>query len=314
MRLDRYAGAVLGRKARVCAELIWTGALEMRVNGAVTQDPSWEVYLGLDVVDASEQAEDGVRRVWALSELPQPLHRLLLLHKPAGYVCGPASGSCRSVYDLIPAELRHSSLGGFGRLDAMTTGLYIFGTDGGLQSLLLRPASGCRKRYLASLHPHHPLRPTAAAEFAAGLAVTPTARCAPGATLEYVAPDRVRVSVAEGAYHQVRRMIGACGGGVIALHRESIGGLELPSDLAEGACRLATREEMEALCNALPADRGASLRRARLATAAAGPDADAVAGRTAQQPVQGLRRRRHGPDRQRLSEAERLRGLKTNED
>lgn len=168
-----------------------------------------------------------------------------------------------------------------GRLDKDTTGLYLLGTDGGLQALLLHPATKLPKTYLAGLDPHYPLSEDAAARFREGLVLANGHRCDPS-TLEVLerrgfADDDwkinnpllitadtnlpvtvplatlVRVTVAEGKYHQVKKMIGCCGGFVTSLHRESLGLLRLDTDeLPEGECRTLTLQELRLLKEGLP--------------------------------------------------------------
>lgn len=189
-----------------------------------------------------------------------------------------------SVYDLCQQKgIAHGNLGCFGRLDANTSGLLLMGTDGGLQSLLMHPSSGCEKAYVATLkvHPRESsdqsavrgqLRASAAEEFArGGLRLADGHECAP-ATLEVLEtvdvgesvpfPRRVRLTLHEGQNHQVKRMLGACGASVEALHRERIGGLSLAAcsaghgnDLPEGGVREATEAELRLLHAMVPAAR-----------------------------------------------------------
>jgi 16S rRNA pseudouridine516 synthase len=212
-------------QAKIRAELV-------RVNGAVVRSPSWQVVLG------------GVEAVTIGGEPSRPLfHRLLLMHKPAGCVTArpnkrrQAGGRrsdevapreeagqgaddeeeqadqaevVRTVFDVVPPELAHSSLGPFGRLDKDTTGLLLLGSDGGLQSLLTHPAGEITKQYLATLRPGFPLAPDAAAQVAAGLALADGTQCAP-TTMEIVSegpPTVVKLTLHEGVNHQVKRMIG----------------------------------------------------------------------------------------------------------
>ena len=126
------------------------------------------------------------------------------------------------------------------------------GTDGGVQSLLMHPSCGCQKSYLAHLRTDRGdlrLSATAAEEFAAGVTLADGSKCRAASlqVLQTVAdpdggaepfPSLVRVTLVEGRYHQVKRMLAVCGGAVAALHRERIGGLLLadyPALAEEGA-------------------------------------------------------------------------------
>ena len=134
---------------------------QVRVNGSIVRSPSWQVVLG------------GVEEVTIEGEKSRALfHRLLLMHKPRGCVTarcahkpkqhaqnsnadmrptseegsGANAAKERTVFDVIPKELDHPSIGPFGRLDKDTTGLLLLGSDGGLQSLLTHPAGAVTKQ------------------------------------------------------------------------------------------------------------------------------------------------------------------------
>eukprot|EP00045_Choanoeca_perplexa_P003917 m.34364 g.34364 ORF g.34364 m.34364 type:complete len:318 (-) comp12294_c1_seq1:40-993(-) len=159
-----------------------------------------------------------------------------------------------SVYDILPEELDHPKLGAFGRLDRDTTGLYLMGTDGGLQGLMLSPGSKCDKTYRVVLHADHPIADDAEDQFAAGFRLKRGDLCRPG-KLERDPNDPlvVRVTIVEGMYHQVKRMIGHVGGYVVELHRERIGEFVLPSDLLPGQARELTAEQQQVLLTMFPA-------------------------------------------------------------
>ena len=87
-------------------------------------------------------------------------------------------------------------------------------------------------------------------------------RCAAGATLERLGDRRVRVTLAEGMHHQVKRMVGACGGAVVGLARTAVGPVRLGT-LAPGAARPVTDAELVAIARAIPlALRGGAARKA----------------------------------------------------
>jgi 16S rRNA U516 pseudouridylate synthase RsuA-like enzyme len=126
-RLDRLVSSARGLRLRAAGELIRTGVFS--VEGRQVVDPGWTVIDGLEKVTAS----DG-------GPLPNPFHRLLMIHKPKNYVCERRSknkGKLKvqggtqpgSVYDLL-GTLGHPEIGVYGRLDLDTTGLLLAGTDG----------------------------------------------------------------------------------------------------------------------------------------------------------------------------------------
>jgi 16S rRNA pseudouridine516 synthase len=111
--------------------------------------------------------------------------------------------------------------------------------------MITSPRRKLPKRYIATLR-DGALDADAAARFAAGLTLSDGTVCRP-AGLERVDAERVAVVLREGRYHQVKRMLGHCGGYVVALHREAIGPLVLDPALPAGACRELTDAEIAAL-------------------------------------------------------------------
>jgi 16S rRNA pseudouridine516 synthase len=171
----------------------------------------------------------------------------LVLHKPLGVVCSHKEPG-RSVYELLPPRwrARMPGLSTVGRLDAETTGLLLITDDGQLLHRIISPKSQVTKRYLATLA--RPLRGDEAAIFAAGdlMLESETEPLAP-ALLEPLGPTSAHLTISEGRYHQVRRMFAAVGNHVEALHRDRIGGFDLPADLSPGRYRPATPEIIAAV-------------------------------------------------------------------
>ncbi len=169
--------------------------------------------------------------------LDPPPGLLLMLHKPTGYTCSTKDRG-RVVYDLLPPRfaIRQPSLSTVGRLDRDTSGLLLMTDDGGLLHRIISPKARLPKVYDATLAA--PLRGDEAVRFASGTLVleaddTPLLP----AGMQVLAPDRARLTLHEGRYHQVRRMFAAVGQHVAALHRVRVGGLGL-GDLREGKWRL----------------------------------------------------------------------------
>ena len=131
-------------------------------------------------------------------------------------------------------RLRDPALSTIGRLDKDTSGLLLITDDGALLHKIISPKNHVPKRYLATLE--QPLRGDEAAIFASGtLMLEGEEKPLLPAALEVLSPTRAHVTVTEGRYHQVRRMFAAVGNHVSALHRDQLGGLALPGDLAAGA-------------------------------------------------------------------------------
>ena len=174
------------------------------------------------------------------------------MNKPAGFVCQRHPRE-PNVYDLIPKEWRSPELVSFGRLDRDTTGMLLLGTDGGTQSLLMFPGGECSKQYRVRLAEATALSVDAADAVAAGLVLEDGTRCVP-ASLEVISHEEVRLTLHEGIFHQVKRMVAAVGGQVAQLHRERIGPIA-DENLALGEMRALTQGEMRALCALLPRER-----------------------------------------------------------
>ncbi len=168
--------------------------------------------------------------------------RVLMLHKPAGVVTANHDEHDRTVFDLVPPDLRRD-LVAVGRLDKDATGLLLLTDDGALVHALTHPKRGIEKVYEVT---YEGTLVDPEARFAAGVTLADGTRCRP-ASFEALAPGRCRLVVHEGRYHQVKRMIAACGGHVTELHRAAVGGLRLDPELAPGAVRPLTDAEIDAL-------------------------------------------------------------------
>ena len=198
-----------------------------------------------EVLYADDKVEHGVVRIDGEPLDPAP-GILVLLHKPIGYTCSTRDPG-RIVYDLLPPRFRLRSplLSTVGRLDRDTSGALLLTDDGALLHRILSPKAKLPKTYEATLA--QDLRGDEAAVFASGTLQlesenTPLAP----AQLQPIDARHARVVLTEGRYHQVRRMFAAVGNHVEALHRPSIGGLDL-GDLPPGGWRLLGAPDLDAL-------------------------------------------------------------------
>ena len=168
----------------------------------------------------------------------------VMLHKPAGVLTATEDRKQPTVLDLLPPELRRIGLAPVGRLDKDTEGLLLLTNDGELAHRLLSPKYHVEKRYFARVVGELSAADTEA--FARGMTLGDGLECLP-AGLE-VLPDRVCiVTLREGKFHQVKRMLAARGAPVLYLKRLSMGPLTLDDSLAAGAYRLLRAEEISAL-------------------------------------------------------------------
>ena len=179
------------------------------------------------------------------------LHRTLLLHKPAGYVCSQAESGLR-VVDLLPKELRlqQPAFNTVGRLDKDTTGLLLLTTDGALLHRLTHPKHHLPKTYMVTLA--DPLRGDEAVVFASGtLMLRGETKPLRPAQLVPTGTHTATLTLHEGRYHQIKRMFGAVGNRVVGLHRAQFGALTLDG-LTVGQWRELTATELAALNRAVP--------------------------------------------------------------
>ena len=155
-----------------------------------------------------------------------------MMNKPAGVLTATEDLRQKTVLDLLPEELRRMGLFPVGRLDRDTRGLLLLTDDGEFAHRVISPKFAVEKMYDASVEGE--LNERDAAAFAEGLVLGDGTKCRP-ARLEILGDGRCLVTVTEGKYHQVKRMLASRGAPVTALKRLSIGGLHLPEELAEGA-------------------------------------------------------------------------------
>ena len=161
-------------------------------------------------------------------------HHYYMLNKPAGVLTATEDRRQQTVRDLLPPELRGLGLFPVGRLDRDTRGLLLLTDDGEFAHRVISPKCAVEKRYHAVVE--GTLCDADAAAFGEGLTLGDGTRCRP-ARLELLGGGACIVTLTEGKYHQVKRMLASRGAPVKALKRLSIGALELPEELAEGALR-----------------------------------------------------------------------------
>ena len=228
-RLDKYlCDSGIGTRTQVKA-LLKSG--RVTVNGKPEKDPGKKIDPQLDTVCFDGEPLGGARRV------------VLMLHKSAGFVTATEDKEQRTVMELLPAEYKHLDLKPVGRLDKETEGLLLFTNDGDLLHRLISPKKEVPKVYYA--RHEGTAGPEDVEAFAAGLTLRDGTVCLP-AKLEPLGPGESRVTVCEGKYHQVRRMMASRQMTVLYLERRSEGGLEL-GELERGKCRELTEKEIQFL-------------------------------------------------------------------
>lgn len=232
MRLDKLLAHLNCGSRKEVQAMIRAGRVQ--VDGAVERDPAAKVDS-----DSAQVVLDG-------QEQRYQAQRYYMLNKPAGVITASRDARHDTVLDLFPEEIRRG-LFAVGRLDKDTEGLLIVTDDGALSHALMSPSRHVYKVYEAVVEGE--LLPDAEARFAKGLTLKDGTVCLP-ARLERLAGEdaqRVRVTLREGKYHQVKRMVAAVGGTVVQLCRVQMGGLPLDPKLEAGAFRPLTDEELALL-------------------------------------------------------------------
>ena len=168
---------------------------------------------------------------------------VVMLNKPAGFVTATEDRTEKTVMELLPAAYKHLDLKPVGRLDKATEGLLLFTNDGDLLHRLISPKKEVPKIYYAK-HAGTAGEEDVAA-FREGLTLADGTQCLP-ATLQPLGSGESLVTVCEGKYHQVRRMMAARGMPVDYLERREEGTLTL-GDLPRGQVRMLTEAEILSL-------------------------------------------------------------------
>ena len=234
IRLDKYltdmgAGTRSGIKKEIRAG-------NVLVNGQVQKRPEMKVDTEEDTVTLRGQA------------VAYAAFEYYMLNKPAGVVSATSDKKETTVVDLI-RERKRRDLFPVGRLDKDTEGLLILTNDGGLSHRLLSPSKHVDKVYFAVTD--GPVTEEEVRRFAEGVDIGDDAPTLPAHLVIESSGEhsRIRLTICEGRYHQVKRMFAAVGRNVLYLKRIRMGGLALDERLAPGEYRRLTEEEVERLCS-----------------------------------------------------------------
>jgi 16S rRNA pseudouridine516 synthase len=236
MRLDRLLGSMGYGSRRDIAALARLGAITL--DGRDLTDASARIAVTPDLPE--RMTVDG-------APVDPPPGVVILLHKPLGVTCSHKEAG-PLVYDLLPTRwrARDPAISTVGRLDKETSGLLLMTDDGDLLHRIISPKRHVAKVYRATLA--RPLNGSEGALFASGqLMLEGDDKPLKPAELEVLGPTEARLTVTEGRYHMVRRMFAAAGNHVEALHRERMGGLAMPDDLAAGDWRLLGPDQVAAI-------------------------------------------------------------------
>ncbi|MEY2770716.1 MAG: Ribosomal small subunit pseudouridine synthase [Pseudomonadota bacterium] len=223
---------------RVCAGLIQQG--HVRVHQQVCTDAG-------ERFDPEGLLIEVQGQVWPWCE-----KAYVMLHKPAGTECSQRPSAWPSVYTLLPAPLRQRPNKGavdgvqaVGRLDQDTTGMLLLSDDGAFLHRMASPRHHVPKVY--EVQTADPVTPAQCERLLAGVVLDDDPRPVRAAAVQAQGPHALSLTLTEGKYHQVKRMLAAVGNRVTGLHRSRMGGLALPEDLAPGQWRWLTPADLALL-------------------------------------------------------------------
>ncbi|MBQ9347331.1 MAG: rRNA pseudouridine synthase [Oscillibacter sp.] len=233
-RLDKILAST-GRWSRKEAKALIRGG-RVLVDGAAVRSPEAKADPETASVTVNGETLLWRRTTW------------VMLNKPTGFLSATEDGRGPVVVDLLPPDLRKQGLFPVGRLDKDTEGLLLLTNDGELAHALLSPRHHVEKQYYARVSGL--LTAADVSAFAAGLALPDGLACLPAA-LDILAASEEEsealVTVTEGKFHQVKRMLAARGTPVKYLERQRMGNLPLDPALSRGSFRFLTAEEVENL-------------------------------------------------------------------
>lgn len=215
---------------KLCCSLVRSGAV--LVNGAVCENPD-EVF---DTDDLHFEVE-GFDGVW-----PYCQHAYVMLNKPIGYECSRAPKHHPGVLSLLPDPLRLRDVQPVGRLDVETSGLLLLTDDGQCIHVLTSPRHAVPKIYRATLA--EGADQGLCDQLRAGVLLKDEHETLAAESCRLLAPNLLEMTITQGKYHQVRRMVAAAGNHVLALQRIAVGDLLLPADLAPGCWRWLDTQSM----------------------------------------------------------------------
>ena len=221
MQLERLLHSQGFGTRKECRALVRAG--HVRIAGREMDDPFADIPATGLVLEVDGEA-------WPYHE-----RAYLMLHKPGGFECSQRPQYHPSVFGLLPDPLVRRGVQSVGRLDEDTTGLLLFSDDG--QFIHVWSSGKKRIPKVYEVTTKHPVDGALVDRLLAGVELHDEIIPAAAAACLQTGSHGLRLTVTEGKYHQVKRMVAAAGNRVEALHRSQVGGLMLPADLGVGEWR-----------------------------------------------------------------------------
>lgn len=229
MRLDKYLCDLNIATRKDLKKIIKSGLV--KVNGTEIKDPGFHI----------DEAKDKV--VYNNKTLNYEKYVYFMLNKPDGVVSATEDNISKTVIDIFQKEERND-LFPVGRLDKDTTGLLLVTNDGDLSHRLTSPSHHVSKTYEVTID--HPLSDSEIQELQNGVVLREDGLTKP-AIVKVINENIIHLTITEGKYHQVKRMLAAVNNKVLQLKRLSIGSVTLDAALSEGEYRRLTDEELNIL-------------------------------------------------------------------
>lgn len=225
LELDRILQSQGFGTHRACVALITAGKVAVQ-SGADKSDQICTLPRAKFATEALHFSVDG--EWWQYRQ-----HAYIALHKPRGYECSQAPKHHQSVLSLLPWQIRNRGVQCVGRLDQDTTGLLLISDDGQFIHTFTSPKKHLAKIYRVTTK--HPLDDGQLRALRVGVVLHDAPQPVAALHCARLAENLLELTIGEGKYHQVKRMVSATGNRVEALHRVKIGDYALPDALVSGA-------------------------------------------------------------------------------
>lgn len=231
MRLDKFL-SVTGKASRTEAKKA-VRAKSVAVNGTVAKSADMQIDPATDEI------------VFLGEKIIYREFTYIMMNKPDGVVSATEDGKDNTVIDLLPSNIKKDNLFPCGRLDKNTLGLILITDNGELAHELLSPKSHVKKSY--KFKSAEPISNDDAIRFEKGVTLADGYVTKPAKIELFESKDEGIITLDEGKYHQIKRMLGALNNKIIYLERITFGPLSLDKDLARGEWRFLTEEEISLL-------------------------------------------------------------------
>lgn len=235
MQLERILQAQGFGTRKLCRIMIWNG--EITVNGEVCEDPNADF-------DTNNLRYTVKGEAWDYRE-----KSYLMVHKPSNYECSHKTQHHPTIYSLLPHPLVARDVQCIGRLDEDTTGLILISDDGQFIHRMSSPKHKVPKVY--EVNCKHPVDDQQIAHILKGVQLVDEDAPIAALACEKISEHVIHMTLAEGKYHQVKRMVAAISNRVEGLKRIQIGELKLPEDLEVGQWRWLNADDLNKLKPAL---------------------------------------------------------------